>query len=135
MHYNLFLMAKDLNLDAPLDGGLVLSVLLAGFGVVFFALIILVLFISGMGSIFTADKKKSVPELKTEPQPAATAPIVSIKPDEDSDEVIAVISAAVAMMSQEDGKVYKVKSVTPSATVRTRNAWGAAGVRDNTTPF
>ena len=55
----------------------------------------------------------------------------------DDDEVIAVISAAVAMMAARDGKKYAVRSINRTEN-RRRSAgsvWGAAGQRENTLPF
>ena len=56
---------------------------------------------------------------------------------EDDDEVIAVISAAVAMMAASDGKSYAVKSIKRTANQNRQagSAWSAAGKRENTRPF
>ena len=50
--------------------------------------------------------------------------------------MIAVISAVVAMMSEADGTVYKVKSVKPvQSGFHGRTAWAMDGRRNNVSPF
>ena len=75
---------------------------------------------------------KPVPApVKAEPAPAPAV----IAPAEDEDEVIAVISAVVAMMSEADGTTYRVKSVRPAAGFSGRAAWAMDGRRNNVSPF
>lgn len=57
-------------------------------------------------------------------------------PAEDADEVIAVISAVVAMMSTQDGTTYQVRSVKPAAqSLGGRAVWAMDGRRQNVAPF
>lgn len=92
------------------------------------------------GFIMTAINKPKKPKQakKAEEAPAAPAPVAKATPapvvqSGISDEVVAAIAAAVAMMAPE-GKRYAVKSVS-RANGNGRSAWAAAGVADNTRPF
>lgn len=140
----------------PLDDAEKWGVTLAGFGIVLSALVLLVLIIFLFGKIFDAinaasSKKKAkpaapkapkaapAPAKQTSPAPKAPAPAPAPAPAaaaQDDDEVIAVISAVVAMMSEADGTVYKVKSVKPASVgINGRTAWAMDGRRNNVAPF
>ena len=123
------------------------SVVITGLSVVFIGLILLVLFVSIYGAIFNkANKKKKEKEeaakkaaeaekakqaeSKKPAAPAAKAPVVE---DGIEEEIVAVISAAVAAMSAQSGKKLVVRSVKRS--VSQRDPWAAAGLADNTRPF
>ncbi|MBP1559675.1 MAG: OadG family protein [Oscillospiraceae bacterium] len=117
----------------------VFAVVITGLVVVFLGLVLLIAFISIIGKIFTAvDAKKkntaaAAPAPKAVQAPAAVPAPVSAS---DDDEVIAVISAAVAMMGAADGKAYRVKSIKAAApSAASRSAWAMAGLRDTTSPF
>ena len=131
----------------PLDPSEQWGVTLAGLGIVIAGLLILVLVIFLFGKLFdaigAAQKAKEaakVAEKTPKPAPApvkaepAPAPAV-IAPAEEEDEVIAVISAVVAMMSEADGTTYRVKSVRPAAGFSGRAAWAMDGRRNNVSPF
>lgn len=124
------------------------GVTLAGLGIVFAGLVLLVFVIFLFGKIFESINKaqaakqaavvaKNAP--KTAPKPAAApAPKPQAAPvAADDDEVIAVISAVVAAMSAADGKTYKVRSVKPAASnsLGGRTAWAMDGRRNNVMPF
>ena len=47
------------------------------------------------------------------------------------EEIMAVIAAAVAAYSEQDGKEYRILDVQRSG-ARTRSAWGLAGISDST---
>ncbi|MEX1375976.1 MAG: OadG family protein [Eubacteriales bacterium] len=83
-----------------------LTGLLLGLGSVFIVLISLIVFISIMGYIVQkGDKKAKKPTL------AKSSPVEAKKSVEtDEDEIIAVISAAVACMAQQEGKKFKIRS-------------------------
>lgn len=137
----------------PLDPSEMWGVTLAGLGIVIAALALLVIIIFLFGKLFdviNSDKKKvqsaevaakapkaapvkpAAPEKPKPVQAAAPAPAAA----EDDDEVIAVISAVVAMMSEADGTVYKVKSVKPAGSgFSGRSAWAMDGRRQNVMPF
>ncbi len=133
-----------------LDPSQIIGVTIAGLGIVFACLIILVFVIFLFGKLFdtlnkkTAEKQaaamaKSAPKTAPTPKIAAPAPQAAPAPAAaDDDEVIAVISAVVAAMSAADGKTYKVRSVRPAASGSSfggRTAWGMDGRRHNTMPF
>lgn len=119
------------------------KVILTGFVVVFVVLFLLIFIINIYGAIIQkatqgGKKKKekiSEPEkkapvvTKAANVPAAPAPSVQ---DGISDEVVAVISAAVASVSDSSSKT-RIKSIKKSD--GSRSAWANAGILDNTRPF
>lgn len=118
----------------------VFAVVITGLVVVFLGLVLLIAFITAIGAIFKKiDGKKAAKAAKAAEKPAE-APKSAPKPaavlGSDSDEVIAVISAAVAMMSAADGTSYRIKSVKAAAqNGSSRSAWAMAGLRETTNPF
>lgn len=134
---------EDLLTSAQIAG-----VTLAGLGIVFAGLVLLVFVIFLFGKIFEninkkqAEKQaaalaKSAPKPSAPAAPAAPAPVAAPAAASDDDEVIAVISAVIAAMSAADGTTYKVRSVKPAANGRlgARTAWGMDGRRNNVMPF
>lgn len=140
----------------PLDADEYLGVTFAGLGIVIAALALLVVVIYMFGRIFdgldgaqqrkgtkaAADKapktaKTAPAPVKAPPAPEKTAPASApVQAAEDDDEVIAVISAVVAMMSEADGTTYRVKSVKPvQSGFGGRSAWAMDGRRSNVAPF
>ncbi|MBR0484941.1 MAG: OadG family protein [Oscillospiraceae bacterium] len=146
----------------PLDDSEKWGVTLVGLGVVIAALAILVVVIMLFGKIFdqinknqkakaSAEAEKKKPKqapapvkkapAETKPAPAAAKPaaVPAVAPAaEDDEEVIAVISAVVAMMSEQDGKTYRIKSVAKSQRNNGfggRSAWAMDGRRQNVNPF
>ncbi len=146
----LMLAGGSIDGDAHMDGSQYWGVTLAGLGIVIAALALLVIVIFLFGKLFDfihSDKKKvqsaaaaakapkSAPPKPAPPAPKSAAPAVAV-PAEDEDEVIAVISAVVAMMSEADGTVYKVRSVKPVGNgYAGRTAWAMDGRRQNVAPF
>ncbi len=125
----------------------VAAVVVTGLVVVFLALLILIFFVMGYGGIFQAINKsrenKAKAQQKSEAEttisvastPAQTAkPQISQEVDAE-DEVVAVIAAAVAQISAENGKVAVIKSIKPAKSRPSRLAWAKAGLIDNTRPF
>lgn len=117
----------------------VFAVVITGLVVVFLGLVLLIAFISLIGWLFkTMDKNKKAAAADA-PAAKAASPAVKTVPSAqsaDDDEVIAVISAAVAMMSAADGTSYRIKSVKAASNgVPARNAWASAGLRESTNPF
>lgn len=98
-------MAEDMTLSY------VTAVVITGLTVVFLGLIILILFVWAFGKIFSRKKKPAVQEKPVETAKPAAAPVSIPKTDDNQDEIIAVISAAVAAMGASDGKTYKLRSV------------------------
>ncbi len=126
-----------------------LGVTFAGLGIVIAALALLVFIIFLFGKIFDAldgakQRKEAqaaadkAPKTTGKPAPVKAAPSPAPAPAaaEDDDEVIAVISAVVAMMSEADGTTYRVKSVKPvQSGFGGRTAWAMDGRRSNVSPF
>lgn len=112
---------------------------LTGLLVVFVILAVLILFFMLLGAIFksidNSKKKKSEASEETkaaEPVQAAVED-VSAEAVNSDDELIAVISAAVAAYT--DGEGFTIKSVRKHEGKRVRSAWSAAGITENTRPF
>lgn len=114
---------------------------ITGILVVFFILAILIFFFWLMGTIFKAvDKSRAAKKAAADEaakaeaaKAAAAAPVVEEAPAEeevtDNDEIIAVISAAIAAYS--DGEGYAIKSISRHSDRRTRSAWSLAGLNRN----
>lgn len=122
-----------------MEGSYVLAVVLTGLIVVFISLVILIAFVWVMGKIFDAFKgnnnKKNDNSKKTAIAPAnavkPAAPAMQIE-DGISDEVVAVIAAAVASMSGN----FAIKSVRKaSPKTSRRSAWGTQGIAETTRVF
>ena len=143
MLYVIFIEWRVMCMEMQMEWPYVFAVVITGLVVVFAALILLIIFISALGKLFeaSANKKKSkeLAEIKPEPvkavsQPSAPQP-EEIAEETDDDEIIAVISAAVAMMAASENKTYRIKSVKAVKNGSSRNAWAMAGIRENTNPF
>ncbi len=113
------------------------AVTITGLVVVFLALIGLWAIVALFGMFFSQKKPKAPQAPKQEaPKPAASQPAPSIKPamqveDGIGDEVIAVISAAIAAMS--GGAPVAIRSVRRAR--EARPVWAQAGLMQNTQPF
>lgn len=120
------------------------SMLLTGFTIVFAVLIFLIFLIWLYGVIITKaqtkasnkKKEKSNVKVKRETEKVTKPPVdkkPAVKPQKDglSDEIVAVISAAVYSMYGSTDKV-KIKSIKRSGA---SSAWKNAGVLNNTRPF
>lgn len=128
----------DFSMKMQMEMSYVIAVVITGLVVVFLGLVLLIAFITLVGKIFEKiDKSKAAKKSEeTAPVPAPSAAPAVQAAAGDSDEIIAVISAAVAMMSAADGKPYRIRSVKPAAGKgSSRSAWAAAGLRDYTDPF
>lgn len=134
---NLYMLAKiaptaDLNISQTA------GVIISGLSVVFLVLLLLVGFVSLLGSFFKKSKKE--PPARQAPPPKQEiknpVPVTAPVPEEDDDEIIAVISAVVAQMSIQDGKNYRIKSVkAKNQKSGGRPVWASEGLRQNTNPF
>ena len=121
----------------------VFAVVITGLVVVFLGLVLLIAFISLIGAIFKKMNQSKSPAPKADAPAAKPVPKVQTQPVskpvqtyEDNDEIIAVISAAVAMMSASEGKNYRIKSVrAASSKGSSGNAWASAALREATRPF
>lgn len=124
-----------------IDWALVASVVITGLVVVFLALIILIVAVSVIGKIFTAiDNKKKSPQtddksitnVSESTKSDSTEVVLQVSSEDDSDEVVAVITAAIAAVMQSEGnkKPFVIKSVKRVSGVR--NVWNQAGLIENT---
>ncbi len=152
MYINTVALAdKVLKGTEKLDGTQITAMTIIGLSVVFFALLILVVFLYASGSFFKAAKpgeKKAAETKKAAPAapaaaksaapkaaaPKAAAPAAAVSAEDDS-EVVAVIMAAIAAMGAADGKQYRIKSVRPVSGGSGRSAWAQAGIAELTRPF
>lgn len=131
-----------------MEGSYVASVVLTGLAVVFLALLLLIFVFKLFGLIFSRKPKpkkvkkakavKQEQEVKQNTLPAVAAKVEesAITPPENdgiSEEIIAVISAAIAAISASSGKKLKLMSVKASGS--SRKLWAQAGLNDNTRPF
>ena len=112
--------------------GLVASTVITGIAVVFLALAILIGILYLMGAVLGRTKKKAEPA-KTE-APAVQPVIEAVKEADEDDEVIAVISAAIAAYGEAEGKQYRITGVKKRDKAQ-RSGWSAAGVIENTRGF
>lgn len=80
------------------------------------------------------NKKKKDAKADEKTSEPAPAPVEIIEEDENDDEVIAVISAAIAAYTAGDGKTYAIKRIK-RAEKQPRSSWGNAGVNENTRSF
>lgn len=116
-----------------------LTILLTGFAVVFAVLLALIGIIKAYGTvIYKIQNKHQMKKItrnadlpKAEREPEAEAPLLEEVDEENSDELIAVISAAVYSMVSP--KNIRIKSIRKAPT--RSNAWRNAGISDNVRPF
>ena len=113
---------------------------ITGILVVFLILAILIFFFWLMGTIFKAvknsraakDQMISAPVPTAAPAPVEEAVVEEPEPDND-EEIVAVISAAIAAYEGDSG--YMIKSISRRTDDhngrRTRSAWSAAGIGRN----
>lgn len=114
-----------------------------GILVVFFILAILIFLFWLMGTVFqNIDKSRKAKAeaakaaaAKAAPAPAP-APVEEIAEEEEDsdDEIMAVISAAIAAYAEEEGTSYTIRDVR-KRDKRARSAWSLAGIGENTRPF
>lgn len=156
MFINPILLAdKILSGTEKLDGTQIAAMTIVGLVVVFSALLILVGYLLVSGGIFkkTNHAPKKQPAVKKpapkqpaqakaappaqkpkKPAPAPATPTAAAS-DED-EEVIAVIMAAIAAMSEADGTAYQIRSVKRVTRGGAgRSVWAQAGLSEATKPF
>lgn len=147
---NLLVAAND-NLSLAERGTVAAKVILTGFVIVFSVLAFLIFIIKVYSAIVNAIENKNKKntasefnqELKKENISSAKSndiinnkktPVAYADSDKEDipEEVVAVISAAVAVMYGSSDKV-RIKNIKKSDTVR--SVWAKAGIWDNTRPF
>lgn len=134
-------------LTHPNYWGSVGIITLTGILVVFAILAVLIFMFWLLGVIFKAvdSSKKAKAEAakaaqaaeaaKSAPAPAPAEEIEELEEDVSSDdEIMAVISAAIAAYAEDEGTQYTIRNVKRKDT-RSRSAWSLAGISDNTRPF
>ena len=134
--------AAQRQLADPDYWGSVGIITLAGILIVFAILALLIFMFWLMGVIFkTADKSSKGRKSRAEQAKAAAAPAPTpVQTEEiaedpgDDEEIMAVISAAIAAYAEEEGTSYTIRNVKRRDT-RTRSAWSLAGIGENTRPF
>lgn len=115
---------------------------LSGILVVFLILAILIFIFWLMGVVFKSIDKSKKAKAEAAKAAAATKPAPAAEPvqaveeaeEEDDAEIIAVISAAIAAYSEQDGTTYAIRKIERKDK-RARSAWSLAGIGDNTRPF
>lgn len=113
---------------------------LTGILVVFLILGILIFFFWLMGTIFKAiDKSKAAKKAATEPVKATTITVdettEEIFDDGNDEEIVAVISAAIAAYAEAEGTSYSITDRKKRRENRARSAWSMAGINDNINRF
>ena len=122
---------------ANLDWVFVLTVVLTGIVVVFFALVLLVIVVMLFGKLMTGLKGKAKPKAEKAAPAAPSAPAAPTAAAANgvSGSVVAAIAGAIAAIfsSEGNGKRFVIRSIRPART--DNSAWSAAGKADNTRPF
>ncbi len=101
--------ALAINLDPAVMGGAGI-VFLVGLGIVFIALVVIILILMLQAMIFKKVGSGKKAEKKAAAPAPAPAPVQAAAPAEDDAEIAAVIAAVVAMMS-ESGNGLKIRSI------------------------
>lgn len=112
---------------------------LTGILVVFLILAILIFFFWLLGTLFKAvdkskkEKQNAAAKAQEAVQKTVEEPVAEETVEVDDGELIAVISAAIAAHTNDEG--FTIKSVRKREGKRARSAWSAAGISENTRPF
>lgn len=121
-----------------------ITVLLTGFTVVFAVLLLLIAIVKIYSTVVyklqskSAQKKQSVSNDSVQKStiiPTASGAAAVAAPGAISEEIIAVIAAAVESIYSGSGVTTRIKSIKKSADADSRSNWGMAGRIDNTRPF
>ena len=113
-----------------------LMTVMIGLVVVFAVLIVLTFVFWVFGKVVGGKEEKPTTTATPAVSVAPKTPIVSAPIAENgvTDEVVAVISAAIAAMS-DSNTTYVVRRIRPAAAQGVRPVWAVAGIADNTRPF
>ncbi len=118
------------------------STVVTGIVIVFLILAILIFFLWAMGKIFQAAGNAKKKKTEENALVIAVAPAVSesqtdeaeIYEESDDDEIIAVISAAIAAYGEAEGKQYRICGIKKREKSQ-RSGWSAAGIAENMRSF
>ncbi|MEG0614173.1 MAG: OadG family protein [Oscillospiraceae bacterium] len=115
----------------------IMSIVVTGLVIVFIGLILLIFFVKIITFLMEKGKKSKSAEVKVaKPKAVVVSKNIQAAPaayDGISDEIVAVISAAIAAMSSESGTTYSLKSIKKAKIGRP--IWSLAGLQDNTRTF
>ncbi len=131
--------------SSKVPGEFIGAVVLTGLLVVFLALILLVVFVKLFGMVFDFIKSKKSKMVKSVPQKnisETVKPVISEKnvappevEDGISDEIVAVITAAVESLNCGVDIKYSLRSIKKVSTNSARSIWANAGNIENSRPF
>lgn len=120
------------------------SVIFTGITIVFIVLLLLILVMVLLGKVTSgganpANSVKAAPAPAAVQKPAAAPkPAAPVKPaveDGIGEEVVAVISAAVAAMTGGTGRPAVIRRADSKPSRKGRSPWSMAGLSENTQPF
>ena len=122
--------------------GLIGSTVVTGIVIVFLILAILIFFLWAMGKIFQSIENSKKKKTEENALVIAVAPSVpdtqtdetEIYDESDDDEIIAVISAAIAAYGEAEGKQYRICGIKKREKSQ-RSGWSAAGIAENMRSF
>ena len=122
--------------------GLIGSTVVTGIVIVFLILAILIFFLWAMGKIFQSIENSKKKKTEENALVIAVAPSVpdtqtdetEIYEESDDDEIIAVISAAIAAYGEAEGKQYRICGIKKREKSQ-RSGWSAAGISENMRSF
>ena len=133
-------ISDRVNVDG--NWGLIGSTVITGIVIVFLILAILIFFLWAMGKIFQTIENSKKKKAEENALVIAVAPAVSeaqtdeaeIYEENDDDEIIAVISAAIAAYGEAEGKQYRICGIKKREKSQ-RSGWSAAGIAENMRSF
>lgn len=133
-------ISDRVNVDG--NWGLIGSTVITGVVIVFLILAILIFFLWAMGKIFQTIENSKKKKAEENALVIAVAPAVSeaqtdeaeIYEENDDDEIIAVISAAIAAYGEAEGKQYRICGIKKREKSQ-RSGWSAAGIAENMRSF
>lgn len=138
MGIKLTMLATEVS--GKMSGEFIGTVVFTGLVVVFVALLLLVWCVSLFGKIFDYINKPKDKKQKFDSKPEETTVIENTEvipavEEGINDEVVAVITAAVAALnSNANGITYSLKSIKKADNF-SRKAWANAGIMENSRPF
>ena len=132
----------DDRLNVAGNWGLIGSTVVTGIVIVFLILAILIFFLWAMGKIFQSIENSKKKKTEENALVIAVAPSVpdtqtdetEIYDESDDDEIIAVISAAIAAYGEAEGKQYRICGIKKREKSQ-RSGWSAAGISENMRSF
>lgn len=125
-----------------MDVAFAFSVIFTGIVIVFLVLVVLIAIMEIMGRVLGEKPKtpsggSSAKELPQAAAPAAPSPVIKKMEVEEGigDEIVAVISAAIAAFTGGAGKAVSIRRAKSVKAAGGRSGWSLAGLQENTQPF